>query len=37
MEQDVFGILIDYIGCRRKSVALYNATKANLQQKPWFH
>jgi hypothetical protein len=28
-----FCILIDYRGCHRKGVAIYNANKVNLQQK----
>ncbi len=28
---------IDYRGCHRKGIAIYNATEGNLQQKKWFH
>jgi len=28
--------LIDYRERQRKGVAIYDATQANLQQKPWF-
>jgi hypothetical protein len=37
MEQHVYYILIDYRGCHRKGVAIYNTISVNLQQKPWFH
>jgi hypothetical protein len=32
----IFYILIDYRGHQRKGVAIYDATQANLLQKPWF-